>query len=390
MAESSDTPKKNKESLDLISDADKKLSRRERQREEASKVKTVDDQKKEALDIFEEEGAERKTSVVRKKGGDKKKLPAISKLADNKDDEFAANQASANANEDGAAAEGDQGAVEGGEKSGNVITIKPPIIVSALADLMDLKSFQLMADLIKLEVFVAPHQAIEPDIAEKLCEMHGFTFEREKREKGGGVHKEKKKIKEPKAKKIEEEDQETLEYRAPIITFMGHVDHGKTSLLDFVRKSRVTSGEAGGITQHIGAYRVEHDGRPISFIDTPGHSIFTEMRARGADVTDIVVLVVAADDGIMPQTIEAIEHAKKAEKAVIVAINKCDMPGADPARVKTQLMEHGLQPVDFGGDIECVEVSAVTGQGMDELIELMALQAEVLELKANPRANARA
>ena len=390
MAESSDTPKKNKESLDLISDVDKKLSRRERQREEASKVKTVDDQKKEALDIFEEEGAERKTSVVRKKGGDKKKLPAISKLADNKDDEFAANQVSANANGDGAAAEGDQGAVEGGEKSGNVITIKPPIIVSALADLMDLKSFQLMADLIKLEVFVAPHQAIEPDIAEKLCEMHGFTFEREKREKGGGVHKEKKKIKEPKAKKIEEEDQETLEYRAPIITFMGHVDHGKTSLLDFVRKSRVTSGEAGGITQHIGAYRVEHDGRPISFIDTPGHSIFTEMRARGADVTDIVVLVVAADDGIMPQTIEAIEHAKKAEKAVIVAINKCDMPGADPARVKTQLMEHGLQPVDFGGDIECVEVSAVTGQGMDELIELMALQAEVLELKANPRANARA
>jgi len=390
MAESSDTPKKNKESLDLISDDDKKLSRRERQREEAAKVKTVDDQKKEALDIFEEEGAERKTSVVRKKGADKKKLPAISKLTDNKDDEFAANQASANAGEDGAAAEGDQGAAEGGEKSGNVITIKPPIIVSALADLMELKSFQLMADLIKLEVFVAPHQAIEPDIAEKLCEMHGFTFEREKREKGGGVHKEKKKIKEPKAKKIEEEDQETLEYRAPIITFMGHVDHGKTSLLDFVRKSRVTSGEAGGITQHIGAYRVERDGRPISFIDTPGHSIFTEMRARGADVTDIVVLVVAADDGIMPQTIEAIDHAKKAEKAIIVAINKCDMPGADPARVKTQLMEHSLQPVDFGGDIECVEVSAVTGQGMDELIELMALQAEVLELKANPRANARA
>ena len=390
MAESSDTPKKPKESLDLISDDDKKLSRRERQREVASKVKTVDDHKKEALDIFEEEGAERKTSLVRKRVGDKKKLPAISKLTDNNDDEFAANQASANAGEDGAAAEGDQGAAEGGEKSGNVITIKPPIIVSALADLMELKSFQLMADLIKLEVFVAPHQAIEPDIAEKLCEMHGFTFEREKREKGGGVHKEKKKVKEPKAKKIEEEDQETLEYRAPIITFMGHVDHGKTSLLDFVRKSRVTSGEAGGITQHIGAYRVEHDGRPISFIDTPGHSIFTEMRARGADVTDIVVLVVAADDGIMPQTIEAIEHAKKAEKAIIVAINKCDMPGADPARVKTQLMEHGLQPVDFGGDVECVEVSAVTGQGMDELIELMALQAEVLELKANPRANARA
>ena len=227
-------------------------------------------------------------------------------------------------------------------------------------------------------------------MAEKLCEMHGFKFEREKREKGAGVHKEKKKITEPKAKKLEEEDEEKLEYRAPIITFMGHVDHGKTSLLDFIRQSRITTGEAGGITQHIGAYRVERDGRPISFIDTPGHSIFSDMRARGADVTDIVVLVVAADDGIMPQTVEAIEHAKKAEKTIIVAINKCDVQGADPTRVKTQLMEHELQPVDFGGDVECVEVSAVTGQGMDELIELMALQAEVLELKANPRANARA
>lgn len=385
MAESSDKPKKNKDSLDLISDTDKKLSRRERQRVEASKVKTVDDQKKEALDIFEEEGGEKKTSVVRKKGGDKKKMPAISKFIDNENDDFAVDSSAADT-----VAAGDEATSEGGEKAGNVITIKPPIIVSDLADLMDLKSFQLMADLIKLEVFVAPHQAIEPDIAEKLCEMHGFTFEREKREKGAGVHKEKKKIKEPKAKKIEEEDEETLEYRAPIITFMGHVDHGKTSLLDFVRKSRVTSGEAGGITQHIGAYRVEHDGRPISFIDTPGHSIFTEMRARGADITDIVVLVVAADDGIMPQTVEAIEHAKKAGKTIIVAINKCDTPGADTTRVKTQLMEHELQPVDFGGDIECVEVSAVTGQGMDELIELMALQAEVLELKANPKANARA
>ena len=389
MADSSDKPKENKDSLDLISDTDKKLSRRERQRVEASKVKTVDDQKKEALDIFEEEGGEKKTSLVRKKGGDKKKLPAISKLVDNKDDDFATSQTPSNVDSDDGLEAGQENS-DGGEKTGNVITIKPPIIVSDLADLMDLKSFQLMADLIKLEVFVAPHQAIEPDIAEKLCEMHGFTFEREKREKGAGVHKEKKKIKEPKAKKIEEEDEETLEYRAPIITFMGHVDHGKTSLLDFVRKSRVTSGEAGGITQHIGAYRVEHDGRPISFIDTPGHSIFTEMRARGADVTDIVVLVVAADDGIMPQTIEAIEHARKAEKTIIVAINKCDMPGADPARVKTQLMEHELQPVDFGGNVECVEVSAATGQGMDELIELMALQAEVLELKANPRANARA
>ncbi len=387
MAESSDKSKNKKESLDLLGDSNKKLSRRERQRIEASKVKTVDDQKKEALDIFEEEDGEKKTSLVRKKGGGNKKLPAISKLIDNKSDEFSLDQV--DTGEAATVSETEEG-TEGGEKSGNVITIKPPIIVSDLADLMDLKPFELMADLIKLEVFVAPHQAIEPDVAEKLCEMHGFTFEREKREKGAGVHKEKKKIKEPKATKIEEEDEETLEYRAPIITFMGHVDHGKTSLLDFIRKSRIATGEAGGITQHIGAYRVEHDGRPISFIDTPGHSIFSEMRARGADVTDIVVIVVAADDGIMPQTIEAIDHAKKAEKTIIVAINKCDTQGADTTRVKTQLMEHELQPVDFGGNVECVEVSAVTGQGMDELIELMALQAEVLELKANPRANARA
>lgn len=389
MPDSDDKPAKKKEVLDLLDDSGKKLSRRERQRIEAAKVKSVDDQKKEALDIFEDDDGEKKTSVVHKRGGLKKDLPAISKILDKKDDEFDLSKAASaplSASTEDAPGE-DEGAAL---KEGNVITIKPPIIVSDLADLMALKPFQLMADLIKLEVFVAPHQAIEPDIAEKLCEMHGFKFEREKREKGGGVHKEKKKIREPKAKAVEDEDEEKLEYRAPIITFMGHVDHGKTSLLDYIRKSRVTSGEAGGITQHIGAYRVEHDGRPISFIDTPGHSIFTEMRARGADVTDIVVLVVAADDGVMPQTIEAIEHAKKAEKTIIVAINKCDTQGADPTRVKTQLMEHALQPVDFGGDTECVEVSAATGQGMDELIELMALQAEVLELKANPRANARA
>ena len=390
MADSSDKPKKTKKTLDLITDdPEKKLSRRERQRiEEASKVKSVDDQKKAALDIFEDEGTKKKTSVIKKKGGMKKKMPTISKVLKADEDDFVPSKSAAA--DESSSPDSDEAISEGKSevKEGKVISIKPPIIVSDLADLMELKPFQLMADLIKLEVFVAPHQAIEPEIAEKLCEMHGFSFEREKREKGGGVHKEKKKIKEPKA--VVDEPEEKLEYRAPIITFMGHVDHGKTSLLDYVRKSRVTKGEAGGITQHIGAYLVDHNGKPISFIDTPGHSIFTEMRARGADVTDIIVLVVAADDGIMPQTKEAIEHAKKAGKTIIVAINKCDTPGADPMRVKTQLMEHELQPVDFGGDTECVEVSAITGQGMEDLLELMALQAEVLELKANPKANARA
>lgn len=392
MADSSDKFKKQDSGSDSTDDSGKRLSRRERQRIEASKVKTLEEQKKEALDIFDDDDGKKKTSLVRKKSGVNTKLPAISKLIDQGDPDLTL-RASSSPDADAVGvndSSGDEQEAEGGVKSGNVITIKPPIIVSDLADLMGLKPFELMADLIKLEVFVAPNQAIEPDIAEKLCEMHGFSFEREKREKGAGVHKEKKKIVEPKAKKVEEEDVDKLEYRAPIITFMGHVDHGKTSLLDYVRKSRVTSGEAGGITQHIGAYRVENDGHPITFIDTPGHSIFTEMRARGADVTDIVVLVVAADDGVMPQTIEAIEHAKNAGKTIIVAVNKCDSQGADPTRAKTQLMEHGIQTVDYGGEIECVEVSAVTGQGMDELIELMALQAEVLELKANPAANARA
>ena len=389
MADSSDKPKKNKEALDLIDDSSKKLSRRERQRKATPKKKTVDDQKKEALDIFEEDGEKKKTSVVKKKAGKKANLPTISKVLDPKIEP--AKPKVVETEEKAVEVEAKDVATEEAvvAKKGNVISIKPPIIVSDLADLMNLKPFQLMADLIKLEVFVAPHQAIEPDIAEKLCGMHDFVFEREKREKGGGVHKEKKKLKEPKAKAVEDEPEEKLEYRAPIITFMGHVDHGKTSLLDFVRQSRVTKGEAGGITQHIGAYRVERDGRAISFLDTPGHSIFSKMRERGADITDIVVLVVAADDGIMPQTKEAIAHAKKAEKTIIVAINKCDMPGADPTRVKTQLLEEGVQTVDFGGDVECVEVSAVTGQGMEELIDLMALQAEILELKANPRANAR-
>ena len=171
---------------------------------------------------------------------------------------------------------------------------------------------------------------------------------------------------------------------------MGHVDHGKTSLLDYLRKTKITSSEAGGITQHIGAYQVIHNDLEITFLDTPGHAIFSDMRARGADITDIVVLVVAANDGIMPQTIEAIKHSKKAKKTIIVAINKCDLPSANVDRVKSQLAEHGLQTTDFGGDTEFAEVSALTGKGMDDLLDLMALQAEVLELKANPKSTARA
>ncbi len=380
MPEKADSDQK-KEALNLIDDDQKSPSRRERQRIKAAEHKTVEVQKKEALNIFDE-GDQKKAAAVKKTDqSGKTQKPTISKLLDEQSDpEFIVSGSPAAE----IAGEDDDGAVV----EGNTISIKPPIIVSVLAEKMGLKPFEIMKDLIELEVFVAPHQAIEPDIAEKVCERHGFIFEREKREKGGGVHKVEEVIEEPEPE--EHEPEEKLVLRAPIITFMGHVDHGKTSLLDYVRKSKVVDGEAGGITQHIGAYRVEHGGHPITFIDTPGHAIFTEMRARGADVTDIVVLVVAADDGIMPQTKEAISHARAAGKTIIVAINKCDVPGADTMRVKTQLMGHDLMPTELGGSVETVEVSAITGQGMGELIELMGLQAEVLELKANPGANARA
>jgi len=394
MADQKDNNNKKKESLDLVSDKPKP-SRRQRQREDAtaSKVKTVDDHKREALDIFAEEGKKKTSQVKKAAAGKKDILPSISKIGESKDIEFTKSKAdSKSSSEDAVAGAPKSTSAEistGEDGEEQIILLKPPIIVSDLAESMGLKPFQLMADLIALEVFVAPNQAIEPEIAEKLCETHGFKSDREKREKGGGVHKVEEKFVEPEKEADAPEDM--MKLRAPIITFMGHVDHGKTSLLDYVRKSRVAAGEAGGITQHIGAYAVtDSEGRPITFLDTPGHAIFSKMRARGADITDIVVLVIAADDGIMPQTKEAISHAKAADKTIIVAINKCDKDGADPMKAMSQLMEHGLTPVDFGGDTECLQVSAVTGQGMDDLLELMALQAEVLELKANPSANARA
>lgn len=187
---------------------------------------------------------------------------------------------------------------------------------------------------------------------------------------------------------VEDDSAEDLEVRPPVVVVLGHVDHGKTSLLDYIKSSKVADREVGGITQHIGAYQVEANGSPITFLDTPGHAAFTAIRARGARVTDIAVLVVAADDGIMPQTVEAINHAKAAEVPIVVAINKMDLPGADPDRVKRQLSENELLVEDWGGDVISVQVSARTGDGIDDLLENLQLVAEISELKANPQKQA--
>ena len=189
---------------------------------------------------------------------------------------------------------------------------------------------------------------------------------------------------------VDDEDEEgDLEERSPVVVVMGHVDHGKTSILDRIRHANVTASEAGGITQHIGAYQVNHGGKTITFLDTPGHEAFTAMRARGANITDIAILVVAADDGIMPQTVESINHAKAAGVSIIVAINKIDKEGADPERIKQELTEHELVCEEWGGDVICVPVSAKTGEGIDELLENILLVAEVKELKANPNRRAK-
>jgi translation initiation factor IF-2 len=272
-------------------------------------------------------------------------------------------------------------------ETGEVITIKPPIIVRDLANALKQKPFIIIGDLMKLGVFATVNQAIDEKIARQICAKYGFRFEVEKRERGAGVvHAVEKKV------ELDFEDKtEHLKPRAPVVTIMGHVDHGKTTLLDVIRKTNVASGEAGGITQHIGAYTISvpHPERKnelaqITFLDTPGHAAFSSMRARGANVTDIVVLVVAANDGVMPQTLEALNHAKAARVPILVAVNKIDHPNANGMKVRQQLQDKGLVPDDWGGDTIFVDVSALTKQGIDKLLEMVLLQADLLELKANP------
>jgi translation initiation factor IF-2 len=268
-----------------------------------------------------------------------------------------------------------------------IVVIKPPIIVKDLAQKLGLKGFQIIHHLMEMNIFTGPTQALEEEVARKLSAKLGFTFEIEKREKGAGqVHAPVKIVEPPKPEPVAASD---LAPRPPVITLMGHVDHGKTSLLDAIRKARVAAGEAGGITQHIGAYTVKRGNQTITFLDTPGHEAFTAMRARGAKTTDIVVLVVAADDGIMPTTLEAIQHARAAKVQLMVAINKIDLPSANLNRVKGQLQEQGLVPEEYGGETIICEVSATKGIGIEKLLEMMLLQAEVLELRANPKGQSR-
>ena len=271
-----------------------------------------------------------------------------------------------------------------------VIHIKPPIMIKDLAAQMEIKPFKVIHDLMEMNIFANINQSVEPEVATKLCERYGFIFEREKRVAGGGMHKAEVVVVVPPLPAPSETKSQGMEPRAPIITFMGHVDHGKTSLLDAIRRTKVASGEVGGITQRMGAYMITKNGRPITFIDTPGHAAFTAMRVRGANITDIVVLVVAADDGLMPQTLEALSHARAANVTIMVAINKVDLATANVDRVKAQLQDKGLVPEDWGGDTVCCEVSAATGKGIDQLLEMMLLQAEMLELKADSHQPARA
>ena len=259
-------------------------------------------------------------------------------------------------------------------KDVNIIEVTEGSTPEQLSELIEEDSTQIVADLMSLGIMQSVTSNLSNDEIEKLLEKYNYIPE--------FITKVEIKRSEIINEVTFEDEEKNLKVRAPIITVMGHVDHGKTSLLDYIRKEKVAENEAGGITQHVGAYKIQSGEQGITFIDTPGHEAFTQMRARGANVTDIVVLVVAADDGIMPQTIEAINHAKSADVPVVVAINKCDLPDANPALVKADLTKYEIIAEDLGGDVPVVEISALKGEGIDDLLETLSLVAEIEELKS--------
>lgn len=284
----------------------------------------------------------------------------------------------------------------------HAITLTQPVLVRDLAEKLSVRPNELIGELMMMSVFATINQQLETPIIEKLCAKHGVTFsfvtatpektisQTPTQDTTPTPHSNKKNKNKEKNKNKHNKDQNQVgdgdQPRPPVVVFMGHVDHGKTSLQDYIRKTRITAKEAGGITQHIGASVVHHNGQTLTFLDTPGHEAFTAMRARGANVTDIAVLVVAADDGVMPQTIEAINHARSAGVPIIVAMNKMDKPQANPDKVLIGLQRQNIQTEDWGGDVGVVRVSALTGEGTNNLLDRILLEAEMLELKANPSA----
>lgn len=269
----------------------------------------------------------------------------------------------------------EQGTIEEQEDTSEFIEIETPITVKEFAEKIDQAANDIIVELMNLGVMANVNQSLDEETLDLLADELGINIK---------FKSEEEEIKSLRIGPHIEDKEEDLETRPPIVTVMGHVDHGKTTLLDVIRKSRVAGSEAGGITQHIGAYQAEVNDKKITFIDTPGHEAFTAMRARGAQLTDIAILVVAADDGIMPQSVEAINHAKAAGIPIIVAINKIDKVNAQPERVKQELTEHGLVPEDWGGNTICVPVSALQEQNIDELLEMIILVSEMEELRANP------
>jgi translation initiation factor IF-2 len=277
--------------------------------------------------------------------------------------------------------EAEEAVVEAGpepEPELDIVSVPSGASVTVFAEALGVPAKEVVGRLLAMGQPVGAGQTMPPELIDEVAEAFGFIVDIEAPPPPPAVAE----------RPVFEDAESELVPRPAVVTVMGHVDHGKTTLLDTIRKTSVVEGEQGGITQHIGAYQVDVNGHPITFIDTPGHEAFTSLRARGANITDIVILVVAANDGVMPQTIEAVSHAKAADVKMIVAVNKVDLPGADPLRVRTELTEHGVITEELGGDVPSVEISALHGQGVDDLLEVVDLIAQLEEYKANPKAEA--